>query len=81
MNSVKDYLQEASHGLERFETALRGAVVNQNIADIVASARAKLLQAASHPDAETELSKLAPRSDDPGGPFAPFEGSSKQGSG
>lgn len=58
MNTVKDVLDRMHAELESFELALRGALKNQNIADIVASARAKLTQAMSHADAATELSHL-----------------------
>lgn len=58
MNTVRDYLGRMHDELQQFEVALRGLIVNQNISDVVASARAKLAQAASHPDAETELEKL-----------------------
>lgn len=59
MQTVKDVLERAHQELGGFETALRG-LKNQNIADIVASARAKLAQAMEHADAETELDKLEP---------------------
>lgn len=61
MNIVKDVLDRANAELQSFETALRGALANQNISDIIASARAKLTQAASHPDAATDLKHLEPK--------------------
>lgn len=69
MDTVKDVLDRAHAELGSFETALRGTLKNQNIADIVASARAKLAQAASHQDAATELSQLRA---DPAGDRHPF---------
>lgn len=65
MKTVAEYLTSAHEGLGQFEAALRGGIVNQNIADIVASARAKLAQAASHPDGEIELASLEQKPDTP----------------
>lgn len=58
MQTVKDVLERAHGELGSFETALRATLKNQNIADVVASARAKLSQAMDHADAETLLSDL-----------------------
>lgn len=64
MKTVADMLTAAHAGLGDLEKAMRGAIVNQNISDIVANARAKLSQAAEHPDASTELSALEPKIDE-----------------
>lgn len=61
MNTVKDVLDRSNAELQQFEVALRAAIPNQNISDIVASARAKLAQAASHADAATDLKHLEPK--------------------
>lgn len=66
---VKDVLERAHADLGDFEEALRGHLKNQNLPDIIASARAKLSQAAEHADAETELDDIKPKE-----PPLPFGG-------
>lgn len=58
MQQVRDVLERAHADLGSFEEALRGHLKNQNLPDIIASARAKLSQAAEHADAETELDAI-----------------------
>lgn len=58
MKTVGDLLTRAHAELGELEKAMRVAVVNQNISDILAAARARLAQAAAHPDAGTELDKI-----------------------
>lgn len=72
MKTVGDLIDHARGELGQLEKAMRGAIVNQNISDIVASARAKLLQASAHPDAATELAVLEPKDPDQAPlPFTP----------
>lgn len=62
MKTVKDVLAQLHEQIGQFETALRGALENKNLADVVADARGKIGQAMEHADAETELHKLEPKS-------------------
>lgn len=73
MKTVADVLARFHAQLGELETALRGTIANQNIADVLASARRKLDQAAQHPDAATELSTLQPP-EEPKLPFDPKGG-------
>lgn len=69
MKTVADMLTNASKGLGELEDAMRAHIPNQNISDILASARRKLEQASQHADAATELESLKPK--DPEFPFDP----------
>lgn len=70
MKTIADLAERASAELGELETRMRAAIENQNISDVLASARKKLDQVAQHPDAATELAALEPK--DPGAPKFPF---------
>lgn len=80
MSTVKEVLENAHSQLGELETTLRDNLQNKNIADIIGNARAKLAQAATHPDAETELHSLEKHREFPFGggnptdPNAPTDG-------
>lgn len=54
MLKTLEFLGNVAHALSQLETAARALLPNQNLADIVASARAKVEQAAAHPDAQND---------------------------
>lgn len=58
MKTVADLLNRWNGEIGHLEADLRGALANKNIADVIASARGKLAQAASHADAAMELDAL-----------------------
>lgn len=64
---IKDALERMHGQLGEFEDALRG-LKNQNLADIVGSAKGKIAQAMQHADAEHDISTIAPKS-----PELPFD--------
>lgn len=58
MTTIADELKKAHEGLGELEAQVRAGMVNKHLADVIASARGRLVDAARHPDAGTEVGHL-----------------------
>jgi hypothetical protein len=54
MLKALEFLGQVAHALQQFEDAARSLLPNANLADVVKAARAKVEQAAQHPDASSD---------------------------
>lgn len=58
MTTVAEALKSAHEQLGDIENDVRGGMVNHHLADVIASARGKLADAAKHPDAAASREEL-----------------------
>lgn len=68
MQTVADYLTRAHEELSGMEAVLRARLPNKNIADVLKSGLARILQASQHADAALPLADLEPHEEVRTGP-------------